>query len=100
MEHALHSQHREMSPYKNRESQVHAHAAVGRSDGSAYGGHLLDARVCPTCELILPERPTLLRKEVGLWDLMLRGVMVTRAEISTHVDPMQTTSFSKNSAAL
>jgi len=28
-----------------------------RSDGTAHGGHLLEARVRPTCELILTESP-------------------------------------------
>jgi uncharacterized protein len=36
---------------KDGEPQVHAHVVVGRSDGSAHGGHLLEARVRPTCEL-------------------------------------------------
>src|SRR5208283_1766441 len=38
---------------RNGEPQVHAHVVVGRSDGTAHGGHLLEARVRPTCELIL-----------------------------------------------
>jgi predicted DNA-binding protein with PD1-like motif len=49
---------------KDGEPQVHAHAVVGRSDGSAHGGHLLDARVRPTCELILTESPTHLQKKL------------------------------------
>jgi predicted DNA-binding protein with PD1-like motif len=47
---------------KDGEPQVHAHLVVGRSDGTAHGGHLLEARVRPTCELILRESPTHLRK--------------------------------------
>ncbi|MGD0511890.1 MAG: PPC domain-containing DNA-binding protein [Terriglobales bacterium] len=43
--------------------QVHAHVVVGRSDGTAHGGHLLEARVRPTCELILTESPTHLQKK-------------------------------------
>jgi len=43
--------------------QVHAHVVVGRSDGTAHGGHLLEARVRPTCELILTESPILLQKK-------------------------------------
>ncbi len=46
------------------EPQVHAHAIVGRSDGTAHGGHLLEARVRPTCELILTESPNRLRKKL------------------------------------
>ena len=42
--------------------QVHAHLVVGRSDGTAHGGHLLKAVVRPTCELILTENPQHLEK--------------------------------------
>lgn len=42
---------------------VHAHIVVGRSDGSAHGGHLLRAQVRPTLELILDEVPAHLRKQ-------------------------------------
>lgn len=41
---------------------VHAHVVVGRSDGTAHGGHLLRAHVRPTLELILDEVPAHLRK--------------------------------------
>ena len=46
------------------EPQVHAHMVVGSSDGTAYGGHLLEARVRPTCELIVTESPIHLRKKL------------------------------------
>jgi predicted DNA-binding protein with PD1-like motif len=36
---------------------VHAHVVLGRSDGSAHGGHLLSARVWPTLELVVVESP-------------------------------------------
>jgi len=49
---------------KDGEPQVHAHMVVGRSDGTAHGGHLLEARVRPTCELILTESPTHLQKKL------------------------------------
>jgi len=49
---------------KEGEPQVHAHVVVGRSDGTAHGGHLLDARVRPTCELILTESPIHLQKKL------------------------------------
>jgi predicted DNA-binding protein with PD1-like motif len=42
---------------------VHAHMVVGRCDGTAHGGHLLEARVRPTCELILTESPIHLQKK-------------------------------------
>src|SRR5437868_15401293 len=44
--------------------QVHAHVVVGKSDGTAHGGHLLKARVRPTCELILTESPSHLQKKL------------------------------------
>jgi hypothetical protein len=43
---------------------VHAHAVVGRKDGSAHGGHLLKAFVRPTCEVIITESPEHLKKQV------------------------------------
>jgi predicted DNA-binding protein with PD1-like motif len=49
---------------RDGEPQVHAHVVVGRSDGIAYGGHLLEARVRPTCEVILTESPTHLQKKL------------------------------------
>jgi uncharacterized protein len=42
---------------KDGEPQVHAHVVIGKRDGTAYGGHLLQARVRPTCELVLTESP-------------------------------------------
>jgi predicted DNA-binding protein with PD1-like motif len=35
--------------------KVHAHVVVGRKDGTTMGGHLLEAHVRPTLELILQE---------------------------------------------
>jgi predicted DNA-binding protein with PD1-like motif len=42
--------------------KVHAHVVVGLADSSARGGHLLDARVWPTLEVILVESPRHLRR--------------------------------------
>ncbi len=42
---------------KDGQPQVHAHAVLGRSDGAACGGHLLEAHVRPTLEVILAESP-------------------------------------------
>jgi len=47
---------------KDGEPQVHAHCIVSRHDGTAHGGHLLEARVRPTCELILTENSSHLEK--------------------------------------
>lgn len=45
------------------ERKVHAHVVVGKADGTAHGGHLLDAQVWPTLELILTESPRHLRRK-------------------------------------
>ena len=54
----------------NGEPKVHAHVVVGRADGEARGGHLLEAHVWPTLEVVLVESPRHLRKrhdpETGL----------------------------------
>ena len=42
--------------------EVHAHVAVAKRDGTAHGGHLLEAHVRPTLEVILVESPAHLRK--------------------------------------
>jgi len=44
------------------ERVIHAHAVLGRSDGTALGGYLLEAHVRPTLELILVEAPGILRR--------------------------------------
>lgn len=49
---------------------LHLHAVLGKSDGSVVGGHLLEAHVRPTLEVILIQPPSYLRKrkdaETGL----------------------------------
>jgi uncharacterized protein len=42
---------------KDGEPQVHAHVVVAKSDGTAHGGHLLEAHVRPTCEVVLTGGP-------------------------------------------
>ncbi|MCI0441167.1 MAG: DNA-binding protein [Chloroflexi bacterium] len=42
---------------------VHAHLVIGKADGSAYGGHLVEARVRPTLEVVLTESPEHLQRE-------------------------------------
>src|SRR5260370_22113302 len=49
---------------KDGEPVVHAHAVVGKKDGSAHGGHLLKARIRPTCEVVLTESPAHLQKYI------------------------------------
>lgn len=49
---------------------LHPHVVVGRSDGSAWGGHLLEARVRPILEVLVIESPACLQRhhdpETGL----------------------------------
>jgi hypothetical protein len=44
--------------------QIHAHLVIGRKDGTAHGGHLLNATVRPTCEIVITESPKHLQKEI------------------------------------
>jgi predicted DNA-binding protein with PD1-like motif len=44
--------------------KLHAHIVVGRRDGTAYGGHLLDGHVRPTLEVVLVETPAHLRRRM------------------------------------
>jgi predicted DNA-binding protein with PD1-like motif len=42
--------------------KLHAHVVVGKSDGTAHGGHLLDAYVRPTLEVVVVEAAQHLRR--------------------------------------
>jgi predicted DNA-binding protein with PD1-like motif len=52
------------------EPKVHAHVVLGNAHGAALGGHLLEAHVRPTLEVMLVESPEHLRRrhdpETGL----------------------------------
>src|SRR5205823_15033472 len=52
------------------EPALHVHLVVGKRDGTAMAGHLGEAHVRPTLEVIITETPTHLRKmkdaETGL----------------------------------
>jgi hypothetical protein len=52
------------------EPKLHAHIVVGKRDGTAHGGHLLEGRVRPTLEVLLIQSPAALQKvhdpETGL----------------------------------
>jgi uncharacterized protein len=41
---------------------LHAHVVLGLPDGTTRGGHLLEARVYPTLEVVVTETPAQLRK--------------------------------------
>ncbi|HET8576803.1 MAG TPA: PPC domain-containing DNA-binding protein [Methylomirabilota bacterium] len=42
--------------------KLHAHAVVAKRDGAAMGGHLLEAHVRPTLEVVLVESPRPLKR--------------------------------------
>ncbi|HEX6435699.1 MAG TPA: DUF296 domain-containing protein [Candidatus Binatia bacterium] len=42
---------------RGREPQLHAHVVVGKADGTAHSGHILQAYVWPTLEVVLTESP-------------------------------------------
>jgi predicted DNA-binding protein with PD1-like motif len=43
--------------------KLHPHIVVGKKDGSAHGGHLLEGHVRPTLEVIVTESPAHLRRK-------------------------------------
>ena len=43
---------------------LHAHIVVGKSDGTAMGGHLLGGHVRPTLEVALTESPAHLQRAI------------------------------------
>ena len=55
---------------KEGQPKVHAHVVVSKSDGTAHGGHLMEAHVRPTLEVIVIESPVHLQRvtndETGL----------------------------------
>jgi predicted DNA-binding protein with PD1-like motif len=52
-----------VAPKEDGSPQVHAHAVLGRSDGTVRGGHLLNGRVRPTLEVVLTESPAHLQRK-------------------------------------
>ena len=48
--------------WNDREPVAHVHAVLGRRDGSTVGGHLCDAIVRPTLEVMLTEAGALQRR--------------------------------------
>jgi predicted DNA-binding protein with PD1-like motif len=48
----------------NGEPKLHAHVVVGKSDGTAHGGHLLEASVRPTMEIVIMESSQYLRRRM------------------------------------
>jgi hypothetical protein len=57
--------------------KLHAHVVVGKSDGTAHGGHLLDAYVRPTLEVVIVEASQHLRRTMrGEFGLALLDLAV------------------------
>ena len=48
---------------KDGEPKLHPHIVIGKSDGTAHGGHLLEGHVRPILEVIVTESPAHLRRE-------------------------------------
>jgi predicted DNA-binding protein with PD1-like motif len=43
---------------------VHAHVVLGKADATAHGGHLIEAQVRPTLEVVLVESPAHLQRQL------------------------------------
>ena len=67
----------DIAPKDDGEPQVHAHVVVGRFDGTTRGGHLLEAHVRPTLEVVVTESPEHLQRrtdeETGLALIAIEG---------------------------
>ncbi len=46
----------------NGKAKLHAHVIVGKRDGTAHGGHLLEGSVWPTMEVMVVETPAYLQR--------------------------------------
>jgi uncharacterized protein len=47
---------------ENGKPIIHVHVVVGKSDGTAWGGHLLEGQVRPTLEIMIVEAPRYLQR--------------------------------------
>ena len=47
---------------KDGQPTLHAHVVVGKADGTAHGGHLMEGYVRPTPEVMLVESPNFLQR--------------------------------------
>jgi hypothetical protein len=47
----------------NGRPKLHVHVVLGRRDGSTVGGHLLEARVRPTLEVLVVDSPSYLQRQ-------------------------------------
>jgi len=49
---------------KGDKPKIHAHVVLGKRNGTAHGGHLLEAYVRPTLEIVVVESPAHLAREI------------------------------------
>lgn len=49
---------------EHHEPKIHAHVVLGKADGAAVGGHIMQAHVRPTLEVILIETPAHLERQI------------------------------------
>ena len=68
---------------------LHLHVVLGKPDGTALAGHLADAKVRPTLEVIITETPAHLHRvedqETGLALIRPRAETTPRTEVGRHV---------------
>ena len=50
--------------FDNGDPKLHAHIVVGKSDGTAHGGHLIEGHVRPVLEVVLVESPSHLHRKM------------------------------------
>ncbi len=50
--------------FDNGDPKLHAHVVIGKSDGTAHGGHLVEGHVRPIIEVILIESPSHLHRKM------------------------------------
>ena len=48
--------------FEDSSPKIHAHVVLGKADATAVGGHLIEAHVRPTLEVIVTETPSHLRR--------------------------------------
>jgi predicted DNA-binding protein with PD1-like motif len=50
--------------FDNGDPKLHAHVVIGKSSGTAHGGHLMEGHVRPILEVILVEVPSHLHRKI------------------------------------
>ena len=63
------------------EPKVHAHVVIGKKNGAAMGGHLLEAHVRPTLELVLQDSGEQLKRK---FDPESGLALIDLGEVETH----------------